>query len=89
MRSVLMFVCFFGFAQPGVSTDSLLTTSVQYARASIFVGLPNDVAPMVESVLDNRLSTSSWRTVEAGMKIWREVADYRSWGVIIPTDDPN
>ena len=62
--------------------------SVSYSRASLFAGLPRDLEASVERVLDNRLASSSWRTINAGLKLWRAVAAERNWGVVIPTDDP-
>eukprot|EP00966_Prymnesium_polylepis_P020081 462693-Prymnesium_polylepis.1 len=38
--------------------------------------------------MDNRLSTSSWRTINAAVKRWRVVAGNEGWSTIIPTDDP-
>ena len=64
-------------------------STVQYSRTSIFSGLPLDMVDIVEGVLDNRLSTSSWRTVKAGVKLWRAVAVERGWSAIIHTDDPH
>ena len=61
--------------------------SISYSRASIFTGLPSGMCPAVEQVLDNRLSDSSWRTVKAGLTIWRTVAADNGWSAIIPTDD--
>ena len=43
----------------------------------------------METVLDNRLASSSWRKVRAAVKIWRAVADVRGWPHIIATDDPD
>ena len=68
---------------------SAQAASVSYAPASIFDGLPRDLLPIVETVLDNRLASSSWRKVKAGVRIWREVADDRGWAHIISTDDPH
>ena len=67
---------------------SRVMSSAPGSRASIFAGLPGRLVPMVENVLDNRLASSSWRTVEAGMAIWRTVADDEGWSTIIATDDP-
>ena len=63
--------------------------SVSYARTSIFSGLPYHLVSQVEEVLDNRLSTSSWRSVSSAMKVWREVCLDNQWPVIILTDDPD
>ena len=60
---------------------------VPYDRASLFEGLPLSLEDRLEKVLDNRLSSSSWRTVKGGLAKWREVADRHGWGTIIPTGD--
>jgi len=67
---------------------SRVQASMSYTRASIWEGLPRDLVPTVEAVVDNRLSSSSWRTVSAGMSIWRAVADTHGWSHIIHSDDP-
>merc|ERR1712185_21124 len=38
--------------------------------------------------MDNRLSSSSWRTVRSGVKIWFEVCDIYGYDRIIEDDDP-
>ena len=50
---------------------------------------PGRYCRQVETVLDNRLASSSWRKVQAAVKIWRAVADVRGWPHIIATDDPD
>ena len=44
--------------------------SLSYARTSIFTGMPDGLRTTVESIMDSRLSESSWRTVRAGHKRW-------------------
>ena len=57
-----------------------------YSRASIYDGLP---AALVDNgVMDNRLSSSSWRTVSAGVAIWCTVCALYGWERILRTDDP-
>ncbi|EOD11275.1 hypothetical protein EMIHUDRAFT_247959 [Emiliania huxleyi CCMP1516] len=51
-------------------------------------GLPCRWVRPVESVFDNRLAPSSWRTVNAAMKYWKETCLQYGWSVIIYTDDP-
>ena len=65
-----------------------IQASMTYSSASLFVGLPLDLVGQVETVLDNRLASSSWRKVQVAVKIWRGVAEQRSWAHIITTDDP-
>ena len=43
----------------------------------------------LEQLLDNRLSSSSWRTIQAGLKRWKEIAREEGWTMVIPTDDPD
>ena len=66
-----------------------IQASMSYSPASLYAGLPLDLVPQVETVLDNRLASSSWRKVQAAVKIWRAVADVRGWPHIIATDDPD
>ena len=64
-------------------------SSVPASRASIYTGLPPDLAGTLDTIVHNRLSTSSWRTVESGVKLWRRVCEERGWPHIIVTDDPD
>lgn len=68
----------------GISRTEL---SVSYARSSMYDGLRTDFADRLDQLLDNRLASSSMRTVNAAMTIWREVADIFSWEHVIQTDD--
>ena len=68
---------------------SRIQASMSYSRASLFEGLPLDLVADVESVMDNRLASSSWRKVRSGLRIWREVADARGWSHVLATDDPH
>jgi hypothetical protein len=63
-------------------------STVPYARASLFEGLPPGFEHRIEQVLDNRLSSSSWRTVSASLSRWRPVAEQFEWPVVISADDP-
>jgi hypothetical protein len=60
---------------------------VQYARSLLFDGLPDEWVGQMQDVMDIRLSASSTRTLEAGMRIWRIVSDKYGRDVIIITDD--
>ena len=66
---------------------SKFTASVSYSRSSVFLGLPSVFTDQLETVLDNRFSSSSWRTIKSGVKLWREVAATYEWSPIIATDD--
>jgi hypothetical protein len=72
-------------AGPPVTFNSL----VPYSRASLFAGLPPRMETRLEQLLDNRLSSSSWRTIQAGLKRWKEIAREEGWTMVIPTDDPD
>jgi len=90
--SLALVLALFGcFCVPG--GDCMPVTRIQasmsYSPASLYAGLPLDLVPQVETVLDNRLASSSWRKVQAAVKIWRAVADVRGWPHIIATDDPD
>ena len=63
-------------------------STVPHERASLFAGLPYRLEQRVDELMDNRLSTSSWRTINAAVKRWRVVAGKEGWSTIIPTDDP-
>ena len=64
-----------------------LEHTVQYARSLLFDGLPDEWVGQMQDVMDIRLSASSTRTLEAGMRIWRIVSDKYGRDVIIITDD--
>ena len=61
--------------------------TVHYARSLLFDGLPEEWMGRLQDVLDMRLSASSMRTLEAGMRVWRLVAEKYGWETIISTDD--
>ncbi len=87
---LLSLVCFFGFlAQGSTMPTTALTNSISYARVSMFAGLPSAFHEVVETIMDNRLSSSSWRTVQGGLNKWKFVAERQGWPVMIHTDDPH
>ena len=64
--------------------------TVSYARASIYTGLPTEaVASQVDRVMDNRLGTSSHRSVRAALSYWDAVRERHGWSRILVTDDPS
>ena len=81
--------CVGGDAMPtgGASAVSTQQLSVPYARSLIFDGLPAEWTSRLEDIMDMRLTPSSMRTVESGMKFWRRVASKYRWPVVIKTDD--
>ena len=62
--------------------------SLSYSRASIYDGLPGSLTDVMHEVMDNRLSSSSWRTVSAGVAIWGAVCAAYGWERVLRTDDP-
>ena len=90
-KVVLSMMCFFTFCQPASSMPlTSQEVSIPYTRSSIFgSALPCHLVSYVEDMLDNRLSDSSWRTVQGGMNIWKEVAAHERWSTILHTDDPD
>lgn len=62
--------------------------SVSYPRASLTEGLPDDLHDLLGDVIDNRYADSSWRSIESGVKKWKEVAVRYGWDPVIKTDDP-
>ena len=78
---MLILALFGGFCVPEGDCMPLtrIQASMTYSSASLFVGLPLDLVGQVETVLDNRLASSSWRKVQVAVKIWRVVAEQRSW----------
>ena len=67
---------------------SALEASLSYSRASIYEGLPASLVDSMHGVMDNRLSSSSWRTVSAAVSIWFVVCALYGWDRILRTDDP-
>ena len=62
--------------------------TVSYTRASVFVGLPDDgVARQLDQALDNRLGSSSHRSVRAALGHWDTLRARHGWARIIATDD--
>ena len=84
-------LCMFAICSP---SDAMPLTSqevsVPYTRSSIFgAALPCHLVSYIEDMLDNRLSDSSWRTIDSGLNRWKELARSEGWSTIIPTDDPD
>ena len=55
----------------------------------LFDGLPSELVPRLEEVLDVRFADSTVRSMNAGMKIWRDVCGKYGWPTILETDDPH
>ena len=92
----LSVLCLFSLCSPSAAMPSAgqasrggggLEHTVQYARSLLFDGLPDEWVGQMQDVMDIRLSASSTRTLEAGMRIWRIVSDKYGRDVIIITDD--
>lgn len=89
LRLLLIFMSLMG-GRCGEHDGSLkIATSVPYARADIFTGLPGALLSRVEQVMDNRLAPSSMRTVHSAMAIWRPLAELHGWPTVMETDDPD
>ena len=73
-------------ASAGVSTQAL---SVPYTRSMLFDGLPSDLVPRLEEVLDVRFAASTVRSMNSGMRLWRGVCAQYGWPTIMETDDPH
>ena len=86
---MLVLALFGGFCVPEAAPMpvSRFQASLEYTQTTLFEGLPLDLVGPLEQVLDNRLSSSSWRKVKSGMKIWREVADFRGFAHVLATGD--
>ena len=87
----LPFICFFMLLGEVAATGSYAraqANSVSHGSRSIWTDMPGDMQRVVEQVLSNRLATSSWRTVQGALRLWRPLAGQRGWGVVIATDDP-
>ena len=63
-------------------------SSVPAQRASLWDGLPADCHVDLERVMDNRLGSSSLRSMAAALKIWMAVCLLYSFDPVIGTDDP-
>ena len=63
--------------------------TVPHQRTTLTQGLPVELLPWLEQVLDNRLAPSSWRTVNTALAKWRKLCAERGWPVVLRTDDPD
>ena len=89
-RLILWAALLLGHVQSGFSAPvSRQGLSVPYTRSSIFSGLPPRLEAAVEMALDNRYSSSSWRTIATGVRHWRGIAEEFGWPTVISTDDPD
>ena len=70
-----------------VQRSAPLSSTVTYARASLYNGLDADTTEWVMRAMDNRLSVSSWNTIKSGVKRWRRCARDHGFSVVIATDD--
>ena len=71
----------------GTSAVSAQAMSVPYSRSMLFDGLPTELVPRLQDVLDVRLSASSMRSVNSALRHWRVVAERYDWPALIETDD--
>ena len=65
-----------------------ISSSVPYARSSLYSGLPGELEHVLDTVMDNRLAESSTKAMATALRIWMLVCSVYSFDIIIPTDDP-
>ena len=66
-----------------------LKLSVQYGRASVFIGLPDEQADSwVGEVMSERLQPSSHRSISAALARWDAARQAPGWARLIESDDP-
>jgi len=58
-----------------------------YRAVSIYAALPSGCVHHVDMLLDNRLTASSRRTVDAAVAHWRVVCERNGWELIIVSND--
>lgn len=74
---------------PGRSASIPFQLTVSYSRCSVFAGMPSDeLLRRLDQVLDNRLGTSSHRSIRAALGHWDLVRARHGWSRILVTDDP-
>ena len=74
---------------PTASTRVPTANTIQYQRASIFVGLPSSsIMSAVDDILSDRLSPSSLSSMKASLAHWSLVATRHMWPRVIVADDP-
>lgn len=61
--------------------------TVQYGRASLFRGLPQEYEGRLEDVMDARFSASSWRKITVARDRWRALVSARGWPLVLAADD--
>ena len=66
-----------------------LKLAVQYSRASVFIGLPDEaVDKWVGEVMSERLQASSHRSINAALAKWDEARQAPGWARLVESDDP-
>jgi hypothetical protein len=64
-----------------------ISYTATYEAVSIYYDLPASCGPQLDLLMDNRLSSSSRRTVSAALSHWRLVCDRHGWDLIINSLD--
>ena len=59
-----------------------------YPAASIYFDLPLSAASLVDLVVDNRLATSSRRSISSALQHWEAVRLRHGWDAVIASGDP-
>ena len=65
-----------------------MVMAISFPRCSLFDGLPVALHPLVDDFLDNRLGSSSMRTVDSALAKWDVVVRRYGWDRVIRSDDP-
>ena len=63
-----------------------VSSTLSYSRTSVFTGLPEGLAQQVDELLDNRLSASSLRSMNAVLTHWDLVRDRFGWERVLRSD---
>ena len=71
---------------PSRTTVDPQQLSLQFARSSIFSGLPPDLLAQTEHALDQRLSESSMDSVNSALNHWRSTCSKYNFDLLLETD---
>ena len=63
-----------------------VSSSLSFSRTSVYTGLPEGLAQQVDELLDNRLSSSSLRSINAALTHWDVVRARHGWERVLRTD---
>ena len=77
-----------GFVEAMPSTAARPDMSITLPAVSIYAGLAAHYITRADVLMDNRLSTSSMRTVNRAVTLWNEVRTLFNWEELVLTGDP-